>query len=199
VSANGPHQRQWRPRTFCQQQAPILTRRVCAPASTSCRPMQGDELESHYLRCAPLPAYDKITRSSLGDTRPRGAEQRGSGAPEVARERRGRAAPVCILSNNNLSFTLPWSTAWTLRPESRRNFQLLWDLDYASGQREPSGGGNRTVRAIGTAYTETEPTRGRTKEQTGVGARYSGHKRATYPWHGGTPWPATLTGGFEPQ
>ena len=108
-------------------------------------------------------------------------------------------APVCILSNNNLSFTLPWSTVWTLRPESRRNFQLLWCLDYASGQRESSGGGNRTAGAKGTARAETEPTRGRTKEQTGVGARYSGHKRAAYPRHGRTPWPATLTGGFEPR
>ena len=51
------------------------------------------QLESHYLRCAPLPAYDKTTRSSLGDTRPRGAEQRGSGAPEVARERGGVRPP----------------------------------------------------------------------------------------------------------
>ena len=114
-------------------------------------------------------------------------------------ESEGRAAPVCILFNNNSSFTLPWSTAWTLRPESRCNFQLLWDLDYASGQREPSGGGNRTAGAKGTARAETEPTRGRTKEQTGVGARYSGHKCAAYPRHGRTPWPATLTGGFEPR
>ena len=48
---------------------------------------------------------------------------------------------------------------WTLRPESRRNFQLLWCLDYASGQRESSGGGNRTAGAKGTARVETEPTR----------------------------------------
>ena len=74
-------------------------------------------------------------------------------------------APVCILFNNNLSFTLLWSTVWTLRAESRHNFQLLWCLDYASGQRETSGGGNQTVGAKGTARVETEPTHGRTKEQ----------------------------------
>ena len=66
---------------------------VCRPATSWQSDAQGDELESHYLRCAPLPAYDKITRSSLGDAMPRGAEQRGSGAPEVARERGGVRPP----------------------------------------------------------------------------------------------------------
>ena len=36
---------------------------VCRPATSWQSDAQGDELESHYLRCAPLPAYDKITRS----------------------------------------------------------------------------------------------------------------------------------------
>ena len=33
--------------------------------------------------------------------------------------------PSVFFSTTTISFTLPWSTVWTLRPGSRRDFQLL--------------------------------------------------------------------------
>ena len=52
------------------------------------------ELESHHLRCAPLPAYDKITRSCPGDAMPRGAAQRGCWAPDGISPPRAPTGPL---------------------------------------------------------------------------------------------------------
>ena len=70
-------------------------------------------------------------------------------------------APVCILFNNNCSFTLPWSTVWTLRPESRCTFQLSIRSSQFPGNFEGAGARG----ALGGLPSHLRP-RGRSKKDS---------------------------------